>query len=525
MIFLALIAFLFGLCLIISLHELGHFIFAKKANILCYDYSIGMGPLLYGKKKGETLYGIRAIPLGGYVSMAGEQMIDEILKVDMEIGLNLEDGKVKEIIFDNAKEASVKGKVVNRDLYGENGELFIELSANGLLSRFEVLNDACFIDIKRQMQIAPYNRCFESKTLWQRFITLFAGPGMNFVLAFFLFLIVAFIVGVPKKGNVVGAVQKYVTIDNVNYNLSGYDLGLKKGNVIIEIENKTITKWSEIGDALLNPICEGKETVELVYYENSNSTTPITVQVRPTIYLGNLGVCGNLSDTGNAQVFVYTSKAEKAGLKNKDIITKIGTVDISSWSELVKYCLDEKNDGIIVDVKVLRDGKEEVVSVDMLDRNTIKNINGLEVIDSKIGISPIHKFSFFGSFAEAGKDIGSSLGNVGNTLKALFSSSEVGVSDLSGPVGIYGLIKNSLLGGFANYVYFLGFLSVNIGFLNLLPIPALDGGRIAFLGYELVTKKKVNRKVETILNNVVFFALIALFIFVTFSDLRRLFHF
>ena len=97
---IALIAFLFGLCLIISIHELGHFMFAKKYNVLCYDYSIGMGTLIYGKKKGETTYGVRAIPLGGFVAMADGDAFNNVLEKDLEIGLNLDaDNKVSEIIL------------------------------------------------------------------------------------------------------------------------------------------------------------------------------------------------------------------------------------------------------------------------------------------------------------------------------------------------------------------------------------------------------------------------------------------
>ena len=120
---IALIAFLFGLCLIISIHELGHFMFAKKYNVLCYDYSIGMGPLIYGKKKGETTYGVRAIPLGGFVAMADGDAFNNVLEKELEIGLNLDaDNKVSEIILNKVKDSQIVGKIVDRDLYCEDGK-------------------------------------------------------------------------------------------------------------------------------------------------------------------------------------------------------------------------------------------------------------------------------------------------------------------------------------------------------------------------------------------------------------------
>ncbi|MCK9288980.1 MAG: site-2 protease family protein, partial [Acholeplasmataceae bacterium] len=69
-----LLAFVFALGIIVSIHELGHLIMAKRAGMLCYEYSIGLGPAIYKRKGKETDFAIRAIPIGGYVSIAGEQM-------------------------------------------------------------------------------------------------------------------------------------------------------------------------------------------------------------------------------------------------------------------------------------------------------------------------------------------------------------------------------------------------------------------------------------------------------------------
>ena len=86
---LNLIVFILVLGIIILLHELGHFLVAKKFNVLCHEFSIGMGPALFQKKRGETTYSIRAIPIGGYVSIAGEDNDDSLFIVDDTIGLRL----------------------------------------------------------------------------------------------------------------------------------------------------------------------------------------------------------------------------------------------------------------------------------------------------------------------------------------------------------------------------------------------------------------------------------------------------
>lgn len=102
-------------------------------------------------------------------------------------------------------------------------------------------------------------------------------------------------------------------------------------------------------------------------------------------------------------------------------------------------------------------------------------------------------------------------------------SSQVGVGDLSGPIGIFNIIGQVMSQGWIALLAFAAFLSVNVGVLNLLPIPALDGGRILFISIEGVTRRKISKNVENIINNIFFFLLMALLIYVTFNDILRLF--
>ena len=102
-------------------------------------------------------------------------------------------------------------------------------------------------------------------------------------------------------------------------------------------------------------------------------------------------------------------------------------------------------------------------------------------------------------------------------------SKQIGVGDLSGPVGIFKIVGFYASGGILSLLAFIAFLSVNIGIINLLPIPALDGGRILFISIEAVTRRKIPRKVDAIVNNVFFVLLLLLLLFVTFKDIVRLF--
>ena len=198
---LGILVFIFVLGLIVLIHEGGHFLVAKKSGILCHEFSIGMGPLIWQKKKGETMFSIRAIPFGGYVAMAGEEVEFDALKDVKNVKVILENNRVVKLIvnLDNPKYESLPVyKLVSYDLSGtmdaNEDELFVELeNANGEIERYVV--DRCAmmnLTKKEEMQIAPKNRTFAYKPFWNRFFSVLAGPLMNFVLA----VIVFFIMGV-----------------------------------------------------------------------------------------------------------------------------------------------------------------------------------------------------------------------------------------------------------------------------------------------------------------------------------------
>ena len=185
LVLVSIIAFILILGLIIIVHEGGHFFFAKKAGILCHEFSIGMGPAIWKKKYGETLLCIRAIPIGGYVSMADEVLVDGLVKKGSKISLNLIDGKVSEILIEENATGQVSGEVVDFDILGKDGNpLYITINDGMQDHYYEVMEDAFFVGKKdERLQLTPYNRCFDSKSILARFLTLVAGAVMNFVLA------------------------------------------------------------------------------------------------------------------------------------------------------------------------------------------------------------------------------------------------------------------------------------------------------------------------------------------------------
>lgn len=203
---LGILSFIIALGVIILVHELGHFIVAKKVGILCHEFSIGMGPAVWSKKKGETTYSIRAIPLGGYVAMAGEEAEKEMVKVGQKVGLLLGKNACVEKIYLNPELRTdlVVGTITEIDLY-KALTISIETEQQHVY-HYQVDHDAFYVFDKGSQQIAPYDRCLESKSKWARFATMAAGATMNFILAIVLLFMVGLVNGETIYSNRLGTI-------------------------------------------------------------------------------------------------------------------------------------------------------------------------------------------------------------------------------------------------------------------------------------------------------------------------------
>ena len=531
---LALIVFILVLGLIIALHEAGHLFFAKKAGILCHEYAIGMGPVIkQWKKKGkETAISVRAIPFGGFVSMAGEDTNETLLKIGDLVSLKVNDNnEIIDIIATQKVEGNVKGQVLGYDLYSKDGgPMYIDLDVDGENRHFIATRDTHYVfSPKERIQIAPYDRCFESKKWFPRFITVFGGPLMNFVIALVLFLIVGMITGVSNaEDTILGGTTEYYPASRI----------LQKGDKILKIGEYDVTNWSELSAAMANYSLT--EVVNVTYQRDGKQ---YSADIETVIVSYKLGIANfdnddiesdgdyimNKNDKGVKVSVVYSDDyvASKAGIKNGDIILGYydndNFIETNDWKSLVSYI--EKDDNLTsIKLKVLQ-GEEEVdITSSVWTTTSLDQLGVGYSSKTSIGIECATKFSFFGGIGNAFVLFWNSITTVFKTLWALFSNSQIHVTDLSGPVGIFQAVKSYLFGtDFITFISFVALISANIGVVNLLPIPALDGGRILFLIIEGITKKKINKKVETVLNNVVFVLVMILFVFITIKDIFRLF--
>ena len=209
--------------------------------------------------------------------------------------------------------------------------------------------------------------------------------------------------------------------------------------------------------------------------------------------------------------------AEASGIKKGDTVVSIDGDKISSFSEIQLYL--QTSEGKEMEF-VLKDtnGKERTVRVTpdktVGEDGKDKYVIGI-ALDTKVNKG------FIPSIKYAGETTLSLYKLMFTTIKQLFSG-RASVKDLSGPIGIYTIVSEESKAGFQNLLYLTAYLSINVGFINLLPFPAFDGGRVVFLIIEKIRRKRVPVKVEAMVNGIGFALLMLLMIFVTFNDILRL---
>lgn len=527
-ILLGIVVFAIVMTVLVSVHEGGHFLVAKKAGILCHEFSIGMGPVIYQKKKGETLYSIRALPIGGFVSMAGEEVEENILKDVKKIRLVIKNDRVEKIIvnLDNPKYQDLPiYNVIKYDLIGTkealNDELFITVQLDGENEEqtFVVNRDALVnFEKKAEIQIAPYDRNFVNKPWLNRFLSVLAGPVMNIILAWFIFLIIGLVGGYAQTNDTV--------IGEVNA-VEGSNNTIEVDDRLTHINGESLTDWESISVAL------GKVDLDKTPQITVGVEGKDDIIINPSAFVYSIEMAFLVDGTQLPIVGEYSSnneqtKAYKAGLRKGDIITKIEADDIILATNVTKQSIinffnqEELKEGQEIKIYYTRDGVEGEQSVDIeVYSAKLLDTQGIPATKLQLGIVCANGFNLGKLLYMPFLQTGESFTMIFKTLGALFTDSSIGVDDLSGPVGIFNLLKNATKEGIMTILTWTAILSVNIGFMNLLPLPALDGGRLAFMLYEGITRRKPNAKVENTIHAIGFILLMALMVFVCFNDVLR----
>ena len=425
-----LLAFAFVLGVLIFVHELGHFVMARRVGIRVLKFSLGFGPRLVGFKRGDTEYVISAIPLGGYVKMAGENPDDQRSGRDDE---------------------------------------------------------------------------FLSKTKWQRFQVLIMGPLMNLILA------VVVTAGVLMNGAEIPAFQyKPPVVGQVVPGSPAERAGVQQGDRVISVAGREVNTWEQFFFAVGTRA--GRE-IDVVVLRNGKE---VSVAVTPTsetrFEVGDIGV---LPDSHpHVGSILPGSPAEKAGLNTGDVILKVDGATISVPNQLIDAISKKANTPVTI--TITRGGVEQDVQVTP-ELNAGRGRIGINIGEDVIRIKP-------GPIDAIGMSIKrnyESAGLIFMTIGQLITR-ETSTRQLMGPLAIAQLSGESAQQGWVPLFALMASISLNLGLLNLLPIPVLDGGHIFIMALEGLARRDFSLRVKEKMFLAGFAVLLMLMVTVIYNDLTRI---
>jgi regulator of sigma E protease len=391
---MTLLAFAFVIGVLVFVHELGHYLAARRVGVRVLAFSIGFGPRLVGFTRGGTEYKIAAIPLGGFVKMAGETVED-------------------------------------------------------------------------QRSGAPDE--FLSKSKWERFQVLIAGPAMNIALAILVLW------GVLLQGADIPAYRDMApVVGAIEADAPARKAGVQVGDRIVRIDDREVETWD---DFLITIAGKAKREVQLTIDRDGS---PLTLAVTPKALgkyeIGDIGVLPNTHP--HIRSVTAGDPADKAGFKTGDVILAINGETVSFARQLSDLISRQKGSEILI--RFSRNGEEQEKRV------TPVKASGL----------------------------------IFRTLAGLFTG-ETSPKQLMGPVGIASLSGESAEAGIIPLLGLLASISLNLGLLNLLPIPVLDGGHILILLLEGIARRDFSMRVKERMLFAGFVLLMLLMVTVIYNDLTR----
>jgi regulator of sigma E protease len=427
-----LIAGAFVLGILVLLHEWGHFIVAKLCGVRVDVFSIGFGPRLWGVKRGDTDYRLSALPLGGYVRMAGDNPMEERTGADYE---------------------------------------------------------------------------FLSRPRWQRCLIAVAGPTMNILLTLFIFWGIYLFVGMPIESYL----REPAQVAAVPQWTSGA-ASVQPGDLIVVVNGVNTPTWEKVfaqvdkakpGDSLSVTVQRGgaHQTLRLTVPETSSESVVGYPALPAIIDEVAMGV-----------------PAEKAGMKADDEIVSIDGTSVVSWMQFVEQV--RGSNGRPIHLVVRRDGTEMP-----LDITPVHMMAADGDLAWQVGIvvkmpETYERQGFVTSAKDAGIATMGGIRQIGQVLGGLVSG-KVSVRDLQGVVGIARESGRAAKRGPMSLLELTAVISLNLGLLNLLPIPILDGGHVLMLAIEGILRRDLSITFKERFVQVGLVFLLGIFAFVMYSDILR----
>ena len=433
-----LLAFAFVLGVLVFVHELGHFLAAKRVGIRVLKFQLGFNPTVVSVRRGETEYGIGALPLGGYVKMAG----------------------------DNPEDVPT----------GRSDE-------------------------------------FLAKTKWERFQVLIMGPAMNILLAFVLTALVLY-QGIDQPAYL----DQPVVIGAVTADSPAARADIRSGDRIVAVAGRDIDTWEQFA---LQIGTRPNRDVSVKLLRGGNMLTTTVKPVSSTESRFEVGDIGVLPDVHPFVPKVTPGEpADRAGVKAGDVILAVNGQRMTFRSEFISMIAAHPGEAITVTIS--RDGARS-------DLRIVPLHGGCTGVSAKVGcigvqvsepIKSIRPGAVEAFAMSVTRNIEYS-GMIFSTIWGLVTR-ETSPKQLMGPVAIAQMSGESAQLGWIALVSLMASLSLNLGILNLLPIPVLDGGHIFIMALEGVARRDFSVKVKEKMLLAGFVALMMLMVAVIYNDLTRI---
>jgi len=538
---LAVIAFVLIFSLLVLVHEFGHFWMAKRAGIKVEEFGFGLPPRAWGKKIGETIYSLNWIPFGGFVRMLGEDSRDAkflknkrsfisqslwarfkvivagvfmnfllawiLITIGLLIGIkpmwiapedvlpaisegvmevqngvqikDVEAGSLADKVGFKAGDIiySVTGKDISRLNFRE---IFVSLPDS-----FKIIRDGKPVVLSVSDEIRKNQDSSESKIFGLLMYEYTAFPRAK--------------------------------IFNVDPESVYYKYGFRKDDYLISVNGKQIFSV-------------------LDYEEFTRGQTEMEFEVYRDGLLNKVFVQFDKANSVIISDILPESPAAKVGFKPDDVIVSINGKDVSDPTEVISINADNKSEilayvvkrgdtQLFLEVKP-EDGKIGAALSKLSDYSLKK---GITLYDSDLLGSMIKLNEIQFPISEAPFEAFSVMYGLGKTTATMFISfvggffSSLSIPDgVSGPVGIAQLTYVFVQEGFKSVLAFVALLSLSLAVINILPFPALDGGRLLFIIIEAISGRRVNQKWESIVHMIGYVLILILILAITYSDILRL---
>lgn len=355
-----------------------------------------------------------------------------------------------------------------------------------------------FVRMEGEEQRSESERSFNNASIPKRMGIVAAGAIVNIVFGILVYFII-----ISATGNNVSTI-----VDSTNEGYVASEVNIQSGDEIKEINGKKIRLKSDIDQILQES--NGEELTLLIDRNNEEKE----IKLKPTEkQTKSTGIYVSQAQTGEKATQVIQiekgSNAEKDGLKANDIIRKINGVDVTGdVQKLVSQIQNTTTEK--ANVEIDRDG--EIISLDLTIDTIPVYYLGINFKMAENNFANNVYYAFF--------ETGNFLGSIFENIKMLFTG-KVGLDQMTGPIGISNMVSQTT--GFVDFMYLLALVSISLGITNLLPIPALDGGKLLILIIEAIRRKPMKEEIEIGIQLAGFFILILLTIFISYKDILRIF--